>query len=153
MFLSSPQVNAGDPPDSTDSGPRRAAPHGPGRYNPHGPDVRPAFEFNTVADDYLSLTVHSRPDESPGDFKTRLSAFWTLMLRNHPDDFEKVYAETVEFDRAGDRLTRQYLIEAEVAGFLEIQLRESGMEFEPIDADEVFSKFEATPPEWMWIEH
>ena len=44
--------------------------------------------------EYLCLTIRSQPDESEPNFKTRLSVFWTLMLRHHPEDFEKVYAET-----------------------------------------------------------
>jgi hypothetical protein len=111
------------------------------------------LQRTTVTDDYLCLTIRSRHDESEPNFKARLSAFWTLMLRNHPADFERVYAETVKFERQGEQLSRQYLVEAGVTGILEIELRSAGIEFEPIDPDEVYSKYEATPPEWMWIEH
>ena len=41
-------------------------------------------------DEYLCLTVLSRPSEPDAEFKARLSAFWTTMLRTRPDDFEKV---------------------------------------------------------------
>lgn len=106
-----------------------------------------------MSDDYLMLTVRSRPGEAEPDFKTRLSEFWTAQLRNHPDEFEKVYAETVAFERSGDRLSRQYLIEADVADLLERELKAGGVEFAPIDRDDLYTKYEATPPEWMWIEH
>src|SRR5207237_1217911 len=107
----------------------------------------------SMIDQYLCLRVHSRPDESEPNFKMRLSAFWTIMLRNHADDFEKVYAETTEFQREGDRLSRQYLIEAPVLSILEIQLRSAGISFDSVDPEDVYSKYEAAPPEWMWIEH
>ena len=34
-------------------------------------------------------------------------------LRNHPNDFAKVYAETSAFEQKGNCLTRQYLVEAD----------------------------------------
>lgn len=104
--------------------------------------------------DYLCLTVVSNPGEEPAAFSARLSQFWTRMLRERKTDFEKVYAETTEFEEAhGVRVSRQYLVEASVAGLLEQEFKTAGIEHEPIDRDEVFSKYEATPPEWMWIEH
>ena len=104
-------------------------------------------------DEYLCLTVQSRVSEPEGDFKARLSAFWTHMLRAHPDDFEKVYAETVAFEPFGGRLARKYLIEAEVADALTKQLKAQGVDHAAIDTDDLYSKFEAAPPDWMWIEH
>lgn len=106
-----------------------------------------------MSDDYLCLTVQSRPGEMENDFKTRLSQFWTGMLRNFPDEFEKVYAETVEFESDNTKLSRQYLLEATIADLLEEELRKAGVEYAPIDREEIYSKYEATPPEWMWIEH
>ena len=49
--------------------------------------------------DYLCLNVLAKPGESEADFKARLSAFWTHMLRRHQAAFEKVYAETSAFER------------------------------------------------------
>src|SRR5207253_457118 len=86
-----------------------------------------------MSDDYLSLTVVSRPGEDDAAFKGRLSQFWTHMLRNYKSDFEKVYAETVKFGAAGDRVTRQYLIQAGVADLLEREMATAGVEHEPID--------------------
>lgn len=107
----------------------------------------------SVSGDYLCVTVWSKPGEAEADFKTRLSAFWTGMLRNHPDEFERVYAETARFDDDAGRLSRQYLVEAEAADWLERELTAGDVEFAPIDRDDVFTKYEATPPDWMWIEH
>jgi hypothetical protein len=104
-------------------------------------------------DDYLCLTVLSKPGESEADFSSRLSRFWTHMLRNFKPDFEKVYAETTEFELAGDVLSRMYLFHEDVIVRLEAELRTAGVNYEPIDRDEVYSKYEAVPPEWMQIEH
>jgi hypothetical protein len=103
--------------------------------------------------EYLCLTVTSQPDEAQADFSARLSQFWTHMLRNHPSEFEKVYAETTAFDTHGGRLSRQYLVEDGVADLLEREFATAGVGHEPIDRDDTYSKYEATPPDWMWIEH
>jgi len=106
-----------------------------------------------MVEEYLSLTVRSQSGESEPDFKARLTGFWTHMLRNQPNAFEKVYAETARCEKVGDRLTRQYLLEVEVAELLAQELEAHSVEFEPIDSDELYSKYEAVPPEWFWIEH
>lgn len=105
-------------------------------------------------DAYLCLTVLSQPGEAAAAFSARLSAFWTGMLRARPDDFEKVYAETTAFEEHGPGvLARQYLVEAVLADLLESELAREGFAFEPIDRDEAYSRYEATSPEWMQIEH
>ena len=104
-------------------------------------------------DEYLCLTVVSRASEPEAEFKSRLSAFWTKMLRERPDDFEKVYAETVAFERHAERVSRRYLIEVGVSRVLEGELAAAGLEFAPLDPDDLYTKYEAAPPEWFWIEH
>jgi len=104
-------------------------------------------------DEYLCITVVSKPGESQADFAARLSEFWTHMLRNHKDDFEKVYAETTAFGAEGNRVSRQYLVKQDGADLLEREFAGSGLEHEPIDREDVFPKYEASPPDWMWIEH
>jgi hypothetical protein len=104
-------------------------------------------------DEYLCLIVLSRPAESQADFAARLTRFWTHMLRTHPAEFEKVYAETTAFGSEGDRTSRQYLVRHDVVDLLEREFAAADLEHEPIDRDDVFSKYEATPPDWMWIEH
>src|SRR5437867_3986510 len=44
-------------------------------------------------DEYLCLTLLAQAGESETDFKARLSAFWTRMLRERRSEFEQVYAE------------------------------------------------------------
>ena len=104
-------------------------------------------------DDYCCITVLSKPAEAQSDFAARLSHFWTHMLRNHPDEFEKVYAETTAFEKQGDSMSRQYLAQMDVAELLEREFEAAGLRHEPIDRDDVYSKYEAVPPDWMWIEH
>lgn len=104
-------------------------------------------------DEYLCITLLSKAGESEADFKARLSVFWTHLMRNHEAVFKKVYAETSAFETGGDRLMRKYLVEADGAEVVGEQLRMKSVEFEPIDADDVYSKYEAAPPEWFWIEH
>ena len=64
--------------------------------------------------EYLSVTLLGNPGESEAGFKSRLTAFWTHMLRNRPDDYEKVFAEASRFGIEGGRVSRQYLVEADV---------------------------------------
>jgi len=107
----------------------------------------------SVMDDYLCITVMSLPGEGKADFAARLSEFWTHMLRNHKEDFQKVYAETTAFGTQGESVTRQYLVEAEVVDVLEREFAAGRIGHVPVDRDDTYSKFEATPPDWMWIEH
>lgn len=106
-----------------------------------------------VESEYLCLTIRSNPDESEAAFKTRISELWSRFVRTQPDLFEKIYAETTRFERSGNRLTRQYLVEAEAAEAVTTELTNAGMDFLPLDPDDLYSKYEATPPDWFWIEH
>lgn len=103
--------------------------------------------------DYLCLTVLSRYGEAEPEFKRRLSEFWSGVLRSRPEEFEKVYAEAVAFDRHGEHLGRRYLIEADAAAALAADAFRGGFEHLPVDEDDAYSKYEAAPPEWFWIEH
>lgn len=114
------------------------------------PDRR--FEEPDV-EEYVCLTLRSRLGEAEAAFKARLSTFWTGVLRITPADFEKVYAEAAAFERLADRLERRYLIEAVVADSLAVALTSGQLDFQPIDPDDLYSKYEAAPPEWFWIEH
>jgi hypothetical protein len=104
-------------------------------------------------DEYVCITVRSRSGEAQADFAARLSRFWTHLLRNRKPDFEKVYAETTSFEETEDGWSRQYLARLDVVDVVETELRTAGLDFEPIDRDELYSKYEAVPPEWMQIEH
>jgi len=107
----------------------------------------------SAVDEYVCITVLSKPGESEADFSARLSRFWTHMLRTRKPDFEKVYAETTAFEDNGEQLARQYLAELAVADVVESELHAAKLDFEPVDRDEVYSRYEAVPPDWMQIEH
>ena len=104
-------------------------------------------------DEYVCITVVSQLSESQTDFSARLSRFWTHMLRDRKSEFEKVYAETTQFAKHGDRLSRQYLAQMEAIDILESEMQSAGVQFEPVNRDDVYSRYEATPPDWMQIEH
>ena len=104
-------------------------------------------------DEYLCLTLASEAGEPEATFKARLVRFWTHMLRTKPDDYAKVYAEATEFESEGDAVTRKYLVEAGVAGVLAAELAAAAVAFRPLDATDLYTKYEATPPDWFWIEH
>ena len=103
--------------------------------------------------DYLCLTLLARAEESEAAFKSRLTSFWTHLLRNRPDDYAKVYAEATHFGSTEGKLSRQYLVEADAIDVLTDDLTTSDVDFLPVDADDMYTKYEAAPPDWFWIEH
>lgn len=104
-------------------------------------------------DEFICLTVRGRPGESEADFAARLCAFWTHLLRNRRDEFEKVYAETTRFETSAGRPTRQYLVRDDAVEAVTREMAAAGVEHAPVDRDDVYTKYEATPPHWMQIEH
>ena len=106
-----------------------------------------------AVDEYLSVTLKSRANEREEDFKKRLIVFWSHMIRDRPDEYKDVYAETTHFEPSGDRLTRKYLVASSVAEVVEAELAAAGIDFDQIDFDDHYSKYEATAPEWFQIPH
>ena len=104
-------------------------------------------------DDFLCLEAISRSGETAGNFAARLSLMWTAVLREQPDDFEGVYAEATDFERRGDRAARQYLLVPGVVDAVLARLAAAGIDHEPVDPADGYSKYEAVAPEWMQIEH
>lgn len=101
----------------------------------------------------MCVTVRSRPGESADQFHKRLIAFWSGVLRARKADYERVYAETSRFGADDGRLSRQYLVGADVADRLAGELTAAGIDHDPVDADDLYSKYEAAPPEWFQIPH
>lgn len=104
-------------------------------------------------DEYLCLTVRGRAGEAPAVFKTRLSQVWTGLLRDRKDTFEQVYAETAQFEDDDGQPTRQYLVAESATEAVLAALAAAGVDTDPVDHGELFSKYEAAPPEWVQIEH
>jgi hypothetical protein len=104
-------------------------------------------------DEYLLLTVKSQTGEAEDRFNGRLIAFWSHFLRTRPAEYQRVYAETTRFEAVGDRVTRQYLVAADVVDVVTEHLAAAGVAHEPLDRDDLYSKYEATPPQWFQIPH
>ena len=103
--------------------------------------------------EYLSVTLLGNPGESEAAFTSRLTTFWTHMLRNRPDDYEKVFAEAVRFGSADGRVSRLYLVEADGVEALARELASHGIHHAPLDLDDIYTKYEAATPDWFQIEH
>ena len=103
--------------------------------------------------EYVCLTILAEPSEAEAGFQARLAAYWTHMLRNKPDDYERVYAEATRFGRADGRASRQYMVEADAAAVVTAELSANGLAFAPVDPDDTYSKYEAASPDWFQIEH
>ena len=104
-------------------------------------------------DEYLCLTLLSPPGEGEPEFKGRLSSLWSALLRGQPAAFEKVYAEATAFERHGNQLGKRYLVETGGVEAVTAAVAAAGLALLPIDPDDLYSKYEAAPPEWFWIEH
>lgn len=104
-------------------------------------------------DEFVCLTVLAGAGESEAAFKGRLTAFWTHMIRTRPDEYEQVYAEARDFETDAGRVTRQYMIRPEVATLLAGELTARGLDFNPVDVDDTYSKAEASSSEWFQIPH
>lgn len=103
--------------------------------------------------DYLCLTLLANAGEPEPAFKSRLTAFWSHLLRTRPDTYEALYAEATGFEQTGGRVSRQYMVEADAAGELAAALRAGGVEVAPIDPDDTYTKYEASGSEWFQVEH
>jgi hypothetical protein len=104
-------------------------------------------------DDHLCIVVRSKPGESKDEFHKRLIEFWSQLLRGRPDDYKRVYAESSEVEATGSAWGRKYLVHVEAADVLEAELKRAGLEHDPIDGEDRYSKYEAAPPEWFQIPH
>jgi hypothetical protein len=104
-------------------------------------------------DEYVCVTLKSDAGEGADAFNKRLIAFWSHMIRDKPDAYVQVYAETTRFESAGDRVTRRYFVGTGAVDILEAELAAAAINFDPIDMDDLYPKYEATPPEWFQIPH
>ena len=66
------------------------------------------------------------------------------MLRNKPDDYEKVYAEAT-FTSTGGRVSRQYLAEVDAID-VTTELSANSIAFADVDPDDIYTKYEASAP-------
>ena len=104
-------------------------------------------------DEYVCVTVKSHSGEGADGFNKRLIGFWSHMIREQPDAYLQVYAETTRFESAGDRVARRYFVGADGIEVLEAELAAAAIAFDPVDMDDLYPKYEAVPPEWFQIPH
>ncbi len=104
-------------------------------------------------EEYCRLPVLSHPRESTGAFNKRLIEFWSFLLRTRPAEYARVCAEAAAVLPHGDRVGRDYLLERSAVEAVEAALTAAGLDFEPADRDDLFTKYEAAPPDWFQIEH
>jgi hypothetical protein len=104
-------------------------------------------------DDFVCLTLLAKPGETASLFQSRLYAFWTHMLRNKPDDYERVYAEATEFESEQSRVSRRYMVQPDAIEVLQTELAAQEIAFLPVDMDDLYSKAEASSSEWFQLEH
>ena len=103
--------------------------------------------------DYLCLTLLANANETESAFKSRLTAFWTHLIRTAPDTYAAVFAEAKEFDTTAGRVSRAYMVAADSAAAVAAALAEKGVEALPLAPDDTYSKYEASGSEWFQIPH
>ena len=103
--------------------------------------------------EYLCLTLLATAGESEAAFKSRLTAFWSHLIRAQPDTYAAVYAESTHFGRTNGNVSRAYMVEAGAADAVVEALAARGVEALPPDPDDAYTKYEASGPEWFQIAH
>ena len=103
--------------------------------------------------EYLCLTLLASAGESEAAFKSRLTAFWTHLLRTAPDTYKAVYAEAKDFDTTGGRVSRAYMVTADSAAAVAAALAASGVDALPLDPADTYTKYEASGSDWFQIAH
>jgi hypothetical protein len=103
--------------------------------------------------EYLCLTLLAHAQEPEAVFKSRLTAFWSHLLRTQLETYKAVFAEAKHFDTAAGRVSRQYMVEADAADAVVAALVENGFEVVPVDPDDTYTKYEASGSEWFQIPH
>jgi len=103
--------------------------------------------------EYVCLTLLADERESREAFQARLTQLWTEVLRQQPQIYEQVYAEAVEFTEHQGRLARQYMVALDAVDALLEEVRRRNIAFAPVDREDLYSRYEASGPEWYQIEH
>lgn len=104
-------------------------------------------------DEYLCLTLLGNAGESEPTFKSRLTAFWTLLLRGRPDVYDAVFAEARAFGTDGGRVSRAYMIEARAARAVCEAATASGIGAQELDEADTYTKYEASGSDWFQLAH
>lgn len=103
--------------------------------------------------DYLCLTLLGNPDETEAAFKTRLTAFWSHLIRTQPEVYDAVYAEAKAFETTNGCVSRSYMVEVEAVSNLCRELATNTISALPIDEDDTYTKYECSGADWFQIAH
>ena len=103
--------------------------------------------------EYVCLTLIADPGETEALFRSRLTSLWSHMLKTSPADYEMIYSEAVEFETSRDIVTRRYMVDPAVLPALLPILESRSLFALPVDADELYSKAEASSNEYFQIDH
>ncbi len=103
--------------------------------------------------DYLCLTLLASAGEPERAFVSRLTAFWSHLIRTHPTVYAAVYAEASHFGLTDGKVSRSYMVTATAASAVAEALAASGVEALPPDPDDTYTKYEASGSEWFQIAH
>jgi hypothetical protein len=104
-------------------------------------------------DEYLCLTLLGNAGESEPAFKSRLTAFWTLLLRGNPDVYDAVFAEARAFGFEAGRVSRAYMVKASAARAVCEAARAAGIDAQEPDETDVYTKYEASGSDWFQLAH
>ena len=71
------------------------------------------------------------------------------------EDEEKIFCpkHKARFGRDGDALTRQYFVSVDAVDAILAELGAAGVGHEPVDRDDLYSKYEAASPDWFQLDH
>jgi hypothetical protein len=103
--------------------------------------------------EYLCLTLLANAGETEAAFKSRLTAFWTHLIRTQPAAYAAVYAEARDFETTNSRASRAYVVEAGAAEVVASTLAANGVEALPLDPADTYTKYEVSGSEWFQIAH
>ena len=103
--------------------------------------------------EYHCLTLLANAGEAESAFKSRLTAFWSHLIRTSPDAYAAVYAESTHFGTSGGRVSRAYMVAADAVEAVLESLASNGVEMLPSDPDDTYTKYEASGSEWFQIDH
>ena len=103
--------------------------------------------------EYLCLTLLAPTGETESAFKSRLTVFWSHLIRAQPDTYAAVYAEATHFGTTDGNVSRAYMVAADAAEAVVESLTANGIATSPLDPDDVYTKYEASSSEWFQIAH
>ena len=103
--------------------------------------------------EYLCLTLLATAGEAEAAFASRLTAFWSHLIRAQPETYAAVYAEATHFGTTAGRVSRQYVVESPAAPAVSDALAAGGVAALPLDPDDIYTKYEASGSDWFQIDH